>query len=196
VERDEWLRAAWRVMVAEKVKPQRLVFVDEMGANTSLSVLHAWSHTGKRAYCTVPRNRGKNTTLLASMDAKGMGSTLAVEGATDREVFEAYVEEVLAPSLRSGQIVVMDNLTAHKGDRVRVLIEERGCELLYLPPYSPDLNPIEEAFSKIKGILRKAEARSREALIEAMGRALEAITPQDAEGFFRHCGYRSPGQLL
>ena len=196
MERDEWLRAAWRVMVAEKVKPQRLVFVDEMGANTSLSVLHAWSHTGKRAYCTVPRNRGKNTTLLASMDAKGMGSTLAVEGATDREVFEAYVEEVLAPSLRSGQIVVMDNLTAHKGDRVRELIEERGCELLYLPPYSPDLNPIEEAFSKIKGILRKAEARSPEALIEAMGRALEAITPQDAEGFFRHCGYRSPGQLL
>jgi transposase len=183
-------------MVAEKVEPQRLVFVDEMGANTSLSVLHAWSHTGKRAYCSVPRNRGKNTTLLASMDAKGMGPTLAVEGAIDREVFEAYLEEVLAPSLRSGQIVVMDNLTAHKGDRVRELIEERGCELLYLPSYSPDLNPIEEAFSKIKGILRKAEARSREALIEAMGRALEAIAPQDAEGFFRHCGYRSPGQLL
>ena len=196
MERDEWLRAAWRVMVAEKVEPQRLVFVDEMGANTSLSVLHAWSHTGKRAYCSVPRNRGKNTTLLASMDAKGMGPTLAVEGAIDREVFEAYLEEVLAPSLRSGQIVVMDNLTAHKGDRVRELIEERGCELLYLPSYSPDLNPIEEAFSKIKGILRKAEARSREALIEAAGRALEAITPQDAEGFFRHCGYRSPGQLL
>ena len=196
MERDEWLRAAWKVMVAEKVEPQRLVFVDEMGANTSLSVLHAWSHTGKRAYCSVPRNRGKNTTLLASMDAKGMGPTLAVEGAIDREVFEAYLEEVLAPSLRSGQIVVMDNLTAHKGDRVRELIEERGCELLYLPSYSPDLNPIEEAFSKIKGILRKAEARSREALIEAAGRALEAITPQDAEGFFRHCGYRSPGQLL
>jgi transposase len=197
VERDEWLRAAWRVMVAEKkVEPQRLVFVDERGANTSLSVLHAWSHTGKRAYCSVPRNRGKNTTLLASMSVEGMGPTLAVEGATDREVFEAYVEEVLAPSLRSGQIVVMDNLSAHRGHRVRELIEERGCELLYLASYSPDLNPIEEAFSKLKGILRKAETRSREALIEAMGRALEAITPQDAEGFFRHCGYRSPGQLL
>ena len=103
---------------------------------------------------------------------------------------------MLAPSLRSGQIMVMDNLSAHKGDRVRELIEERGCELLYLPSYSPDLNPIEEAFSKLKGILRKAEARSREALIEVMGRALEAIAPQDAEGFFRHCGYRSPGQLL
>ena len=103
------------------------------------------------------------------MVASGMGPTLAVEGATDRgEVFEAYVAEVLTQSLRSGQIVVMGNLTAHKGERVRELIEERGCELLYLPPYSPELNPIEEAFSKIKGILRKAEGRSREALIEAM----------------------------
>ena len=150
MERDEWLRAAWRVMVAEKkVEPQRLVFVDEMGANTSLSVLHAWSHTGKRAYCSVPRNRGKNTTLLASMSVEGMGPTLAVEGATDREVFEAYVEEVLAPSLRSGQIVVMDNLSAHKGHRVRELIEERGCELLYLPSYSPDLKWDEKAEIKL-----------------------------------------------
>jgi transposase len=196
MERDEWLRAAWRVMVAKKVEPERLVFVDEMGANTSLFVMRAWSRTGERVYCSVPRNRGKNTTLLASMGASGMGPTLVVEGATDREVFEAYVEEVLTQSLRSGQIVVMDNLTAHKGERVRELIEERGCELLYLPPYSPDLNPIEEAFAKIKGILRKAEGRSREALIEAMGRALDAITPQDAQSFFRHCGYLSLGQPL
>jgi transposase len=130
------------------------------------------------------------------MGARGAGPTLAVEGATDREVFEAYVEEVLTQSLRSGQIVVMDNLTTHKGERVRELIEERGCELLYLPPYSPDLNPTEEAFSKIKGILRKAEGRSREALIEAMDRALDAITPQDAQSFFRHCGYLSLGQPL
>jgi transposase len=90
----------------------------------------------------------------------------------------------------------MDNLCAHKGERVRELVESMGCELLYLPPYSPDLNPIEEAFSKMKGILRKAEARSREALVEAMGRALDAITLQDARGFFEHCGYRAPGQSL
>ena len=96
----------------------------------------------------------------------------------------------------NAKIVVMDNLTAHKGERVRELIEERGCELLYLPPYSPDLNPIEGAFAKIKGILRKAEGRSREALIEAMGRALDAITPQDAQSFFRHCGYLSLGRPL
>jgi hypothetical protein len=100
-------------MVFEMVEPERLVFVDEMGADPSLTVLRAWSRTGERAYCFVPRNRGKNTTLLANMDAKGMGLTLVVEGATDREVFEAYVEEVLAPSLRSGQIVVIDNPTAH-----------------------------------------------------------------------------------
>jgi transposase len=142
----------------------------------------------------MPRNRGKNTTVLASMSLEGMGPALAVEGATTATVFEAYVEEVLAPSLRAGQIMVMDNLSAHKGERIRELVEARGCQLLYLPPYSPDLSPIEEAFSKIKGILRKAEARSREALIEAMGRALDASTPQDARGFFEHCGYGLLGQ--
>ena len=182
--------------VSERSDPQRLIFVDEMGANTSLSPLRAWSRRGQRAHGSVPRNRGKNTTLLSSMSVEGMGPSLAVEGTTDREVFEAYVEEVLAPSLRPGQVVVMDNLTAHKGERVRELVEGRGCELLYLPPYSPDLNPIEEAFSKIKSILRKAQARNREGLIEAMGRALDAITSQEAKGFFQHCGYRVMGQLL
>jgi len=178
------------VIVSERVEPERFVFVDEMGANTSLSVLWAWSRRGERAYCSVPRNRGENTTLLASMSMEGMGPSLAVQGTTTATVFETYVEKVLAPSLRPGQLVVMDNLSTHKRARVRQLVEERGCELSYLPPYSPDLNPIEHAFSKMKGILRKAEARSREALIEAMGRALEAITPQDTRGFFEHCGYR------
>ncbi len=123
-------------MIAEKLDAQRLVFVDEMGTNTSLSPLYAWAPRGQRARCSVPRNRGKNTTLLASMSVEGMGPSLAVEGATDREVFEAYLEEVLAPSLRPGQVVVMDSLSAHKGERIKELIEERGCELLYLPPYS------------------------------------------------------------
>jgi transposase len=168
-ERDEWLRAAWRVMAAAQVDPERLVFVDEMGINTSLSPVYAWASRGRRAYCSIPRNRGKNTTLLSSMSLSGMGPSLAVDGPTDREVFEAYVERVLAPTLRAGQVVVMDNLGAHKGGRVRAFIEHRGCELLFLPPYSPDLNPIEEALSKIKGFLRKAEARTRGALVEAMG---------------------------
>src|SRR3712207_2153062 len=133
-----------------------LVFVDEMGTNTSLPPIYGWATKGRRAHCSVPRNRGKNTTLLASMSVEGMGPTLlAVEGVNDRKVFEAYVEGVLAPSLQRGQIVVMDNLSVHKGERIKELIEERRCQLLYLPPYSPDLNPIEEAFSKIKRILRK-----------------------------------------
>ncbi len=174
-----------------QIDPKRLVFVDEMGANTSLSALRAWSRLGRRAYCSVPRNRGPNTTLLSSMTVEGMGPSLAVEGATNREVFEAYVEKMLAPSLQSEQVVVMDNLSAHKGERVRQLVEERGAELLYLPPYSPDLNPIEEAFAKIKNLLRKAEARTREALVEAMGQAISAVSARDAQGFFEHCGYRA-----
>jgi transposase len=150
----------------------------------------------------VPRNRGPNTTLLASMTAEGMGACLAVQGATTRIVFEAYIEKVLLPSLRHGQVVVMDNLSAHKGERVRELVRSAGCELPYLPPYSsPDFSPIEEAFSKVKGLLRKAQARSREALVEAMGKALEAVTARharrrDARRFFEHCGYRSLGQPL
>jgi transposase len=133
------------------------------------------------------------------MTVEGMGPSLAVEGATDREVFEAYVEKMLAPSLQAEQVVVMDNLSAHKGGRererecvcVRALVEERGAQLSYLPPYSPDLNPIEEAFAKIESLLRKAEARTREALVEAMGQAISAVSARDAQGFFEHCGYRA-----
>jgi transposase len=125
-----------------------------------------------------------------------MGPSLAVEGPTTREVFEAYLERVLALSLKPGQIVVMDNLSSHKGSRVRELIEGRGCELIYLPPYSPDLNPIEEAFAKIKALLRRVEARTREALVEAMGWSLDAVTASDARGFFEHRGYRPLAQPL
>jgi transposase len=125
------------------------------------------------------------------MTLEGMGPSIAVVGSTTREVFEAYLERILVPTLRPGQkIVVMDNLAVHKGERVRKLIEAQGCEPLYLPPYSPDFNPIEEAFSKVKGSLRKAAARTREeALVEALGAALEAVTAEDAQGFFKHCGY-------
>lgn len=177
-------------MVAGTLDARSLVFVDEMGTNTSLSPLYGWAKKGERAQCSVPRNRGKNTTLLSSMSVEGMGPSLAVEGATNREVFETYMERILAPTLRRGQVMVMDNLTAHKGERIRELIEGQGCELMYLPPYSPDFNPIEEAFSKIKGLMRKAEARSREALLEAMGSAISALSAKDARGYFEHCGYR------
>jgi transposase len=195
-ERDEFLRTAWRAMVAGGMDAARLVFVDEMGANVSLCPLYAWSRRGERAHAKAPRNWGKNVTLLASIGSEGVGPCLAVEGPTTREVFEAYLERVLAPSLRPGQAVVMDNLSAHKGGRVREILGAVGCELLYLPPYSPDLNPIEQTFSKIKGLLRRAGARTREALIGAMGRALDAVSAQDARGFFGHCGYHSVGQPL
>ena len=192
----EFLRAAWRLLVAGEIDAQCLVFVDECGTNTSLSPMYAWSRRGERAYDETPRNWGSNITLLASMTREGMGPAIAVEGATTKAVFEAYVEEALAPSLRPGQVVVMDNLSSHKGQRVRELIDGRGCELMYLPPYSPDLNPIERAFAKLKASLRRAQARTFGALIEAMGRALSEITDRDASGFFRHCGYHTPAQLL
>jgi transposase len=124
------------------------------------------------------------------MTRSGMGPSLAVEGPTTREVFEAYEDKVLAPELRPGQIVVMDNLSTHKGLRIRELVEGRGCQLRYLPPYSPHLNSIEEALSKLKGILRRTEACGRAALIEAMGSALCAISSRDARGFLAHRGYR------
>jgi transposase len=130
------------------------------------------------------------------MNLEGMGPYLVVEGAPTARVFEAYVEQVLAPSLRGGQIVVVDKLGSHKSERARDLIEGRGYQLLFLPPYSPDFNPIEEAFSKIKGAVRKAQARTRQALIEALGIAISTVTARDARGFFEHGGYHLPVHLL
>jgi transposase len=183
-------------MVAGVVEPERLVFVDECGTHTSLAPIYGYAPRGERLRLSVPRNRGKNTTLLSSMSLEGMGPSLTVEGATTAVVFEAYVEQVLAPNLEEGQVVVMDNLGAHRPKRIRELIEQRGCELVYLPPYSPDYNPIEEAFAKIKNLLRKAAARTKEVLVEAIGAALSAISSQDARSFFEHAGYGPTGQLL
>ena len=188
---------AWRVEVSGRVEASRFVFVDEMGSNISLSPLYGWSRVGKRLRVEVPRNWGRNVTLLSSMTRHGMhgmGPSVAVEGATTKAVFEAYIEQALVPSLHPGQVVIMDNLSAHKGERVRALVERAGCEILYLPPYSPDFNPIEEAFSKVKSLLRKAQARTHRMLIEALGSALASVSPSDARGFFEHSGYRSTAQ--
>jgi transposase len=183
------------VMLAA-VEPERLVFVDECGTHTSLAPIYGYAPRGERLRLSVPRLRGKSTKVLSSMTLEGMGPTLAVEGATTARVFETYVREVLAPSLREGQIVVMDTLGAHRPKRVRELIERRGCELLYLPAYSPDYNPIEEAFAKIKNLLGKVAARTKEALVEAIGVALSAVTARDVRGFFEHAGYHPTAQLL
>jgi transposase len=173
------------------------VFVDESGFNTSMTRLRARAPKGERAYGKVPRNRGKNQTLIASLSLEGgMGAALSIEGATDSELFEAYVEEFLAPTLTAGQVVVLDKLGAHRTERVRELVEERGADLLFLPSYSPDLNPIEEAFSKIKNLVRKAAARTREALDEAISEAMSAITLEDAAGWFAHAGYWPQDQSL
>jgi transposase len=130
-------------------------------------------------------------TLISSLSLQGLGASLIVDGSANTEIFEMYIEQLLAPSLQPGQLVIMDNLSVHKGKKVRELIEARGCEVLFLPAYSPDLSPIEEAFSKIKALLRRIGARTREALQEALEYALSAVSASDAAGWFAHCGYSS-----
>ena len=194
-ERDEEARGFFK-WLASRFDAGRLVFVDESGFHISMARLRPRAPKGKRAYGKVPRNRKKNQTLIASMTLEGgMGASMTIEGGTDAPVFEAYVEKALAPSLAPGQVVVLDRLGAHRPRRVRELIEARGCELVYLPSYSPDLNPIEEAFSKIRNIVRKAGERTREELNRAMAEALGAVTLHDVAGWFAHCGcYESRGQ--
>ena len=186
-ERNEEARAAWREHV-KQLDARKLVIIDECGSNIALTPLYARAPKGVRAYGSVPRNRGKNTTLIAALGWSGMGESMIIEGSTNAAAFELYIEEILAPSLTEGQIVIMDNLSAHKGKRVEQLIEARGCQLLFLPGYSPDLSPIEETFSKLKAYLRRVGARTREALEEALCQALLTVTAQDAQGWFRHCG--------
>ena len=164
--------------------------MDESGTHISMDRLRSRAPKGERAYGKVPKNRSKNLTLIASMSLHGMGESMCLEGATDAAAFEVYLERFLAPTLSEGQVVVMDNLGAHRPKRIRDLIEARGAELAFLPSYSPDLNPIEQAFSKIKTILRKLGARNHEALLEAIGEALSKVTPGDAAGWFDHCGYQ------
>lgn len=168
--------------------------VDECGSNINLTPRYARAPNGERAYGSVPRNTAKNTTLIASMTTAGMGPAMLLQGATDTAAFEAYVEQMLLPSLAPGNVVVLDNLSAHKSVRVRTLIEARGCEVWFLPAYSPDLSPIEEAFSKLKTVLRRAQARTQDALHAAIAQALELITASDAQGFFAHCGYKGTAQ--
>ena len=156
----------------------------------------ARSPRGQRAVGRVPRNHGPNITLFAALTPQGMGPAMVVEGAADRLACEAYIGQLLAPSLRPGQVVIMDNLSAHKGPTIRTLIEAAGGHLLFLPAYSPDFNPIEHAFAKIKTALRATQARTVDVLVPAIGTALDTISPADARGCFAHCGYPLSDQLL
>jgi transposase len=168
------------------------VFVDESSTNVALTPHYARAPKGQRAYGKAPRNWGKNVTLICSITLEGMGPSMSIEGSSDTESFSLYMREVLAPRLKGGQIVIMDNLSVHRSKWVRELIEERGCQLWLLPSYSPDLNPIEGAFSKVKNLIRKAKARTLDALFEATSEALAEVSADDAHGFFEHCGYRTP----
>ena len=192
-ERDEQARNEFKTNQAT-LETDQLVVLDECGTHTSLTPTHGWSKRGQRATGTAPRNRGKNVTLIAALttsNALAAQTCMVIEGATDRAVFEAYIEKVLCPHLRNGQTVIMDNLSAHKSLKVKQLIEAKGCKILFLPVYSPDLSPIELAFSKFKAYLRRIGAREREALENAIGQCAELITSQDALGYFKHCGYPS-----
>jgi transposase len=171
------------------IDPARLVFVDECGTHTALTRRRARAARGVRARGAVPRNRGPVTTLLAGLSLAGMSPAMTVEGGTDTAVFASYLEHFLLPALRPGQVVVVDNVGAHKPDRIRARVEAAGCELVFLPAYSPDLSPIEEAFSKIKALIRAAAARTRAALEAAIATALGAVTAADAAGWFSHAGY-------
>lgn len=191
-ERDEVYRAVWRADLA-MIDPTRLVFVDESGTNIAMSPRYGRAPRGERVQGEAPRNWGMNTTLLAALTPAGISTALVVEGATDRAVFDVFVKELLVPTLRPGQIVVWDNLSVHKSQRAREVIEEADCEVVFLPagyPLGPpDFNPIEQAFSKLKSWLRQQEARTVEQLWDAIGAGLGRITTSDARGWYRHCDY-------
>jgi transposase len=186
--RVQQARASYREGVAP-LDRKRLKFVDESGVNLALTRLYGRAPAGERAIGSIPQNYGSNVTLLGALGVTGLTALMTVDGATDGEVFLAFVEQVLCPTLEPGDIVVMDNLSAHKVAGVRPAIEGCGAQLLYLPPYSPDLSPIEQCWSKLKAVLRRIGARTREALEAAIKQALDTVTESDALAWFAHCGY-------
>ncbi len=171
------------------LKTERLVLVDETGAKTNMARLRGRSLKGRRMYASIPWGHCKTTTFVDGLRTTGLTAPMVLEGAMNGAAFKAYVEQVLAPSLAPGDIVIMDNLSSHKVAGVRKAIKARGAFLLYLPPYSPDLNPIELAFSKFKALLRKAAARSTDDLWRVIAELLDQFPPQECLNFFRHAGY-------
>lgn len=172
------------------IPPEKLIFLDESGVTTSMTRLYGRARRGRRVQEATPGGHWKILTILGAMNLDGMLATMTVEAATDSEIFLAYLDRVLCPKLQPGDVVVMDNLSSHKVPGVRDLLRQRGAELLYLPPYSPDLNPIEKAWAKLKQLLRAAKARSADTLDQAITNALPNITPNNATAWFRLCNYR------
>jgi transposase len=176
------------------VDPAAWVWLDETGSHLGYTPRYAWAPRGQRAHGVAPRNPGENKTVLAALTGTGPGPALRFDGAMTTERFEGYVRHVLAPTLRPGQVVVADNLRAHHSARARAAIEARGAQLWHLPAYSPDFNPLEHAFSKVKQALRRAEPRTDDDLRAATWAAFASITPGDITGWFTHCGYPREAQ--
>lgn len=170
----------------------RLVFVDEAGCRIGMTRDYGRGERGQRVEGSKPASWGDNLTMIGALDLEGVRALMTVDGGTTGEVFEAYVEQVLSPRLKPGDIVVMDNLGSHKVDGIQQLIESHGAKLIYLPPYSPDFNPIEPCWSKLKAILKKLGAKSRDGLDAAIATGLNAISTSDCLGWFAHCGYATP----
>ena len=181
-------REAWPAKTAG-LDLQRLVFLDESGAKTNMTRLYGRSFDGQRIVDATPHGHWCTTTMLSALRVDGSTASMVIEGPTDADVFGAYVGQILLPSLRHGDIVVMDNLTPHKQAGVIAAIQAAGAEVWFLPPYSPDLNPIEKMWSKIKAFLRKAKARTGEALLAAIKAALQEVSGSDAHNWFQSCGY-------
>ena len=181
-------RAAWKASQPE-IDIHRLVFIDETGASTKMARLYGRSPCGQRCVAAVPHGHWKTTTFVGALRATGMTAPMVLDGAMDGLAFEAYVTQVLVPTLRPGDIVVMDNLPAHKPAKIGLAIEAAGARLFYLPPYSPDFNPIEMAFAKLKAALRKAATRSIEALVHAIAVTIATFTEQECLNFFVAAGY-------
>jgi transposase len=167
----------------------RLVFIDESGAKTNMTRLYGRAMAGQRAVDDTPSGHWCTTTMISSVRLDGSTACMVVDGATTKDIFEAYVEQILLQTLKAGDIVILDNLSSHKSQRARELIESVGAELYYLPAYSLDLNPIEKMWSKIKSILRKLKTRTKDTLIHAIAKALENVTASDVKGWFESCGY-------
>jgi transposase len=187
-ERDEAARAAWQQEMAT-VAVEDLLFLDETHTPTTLTPLRARAPRGVRAVGRVPRGRWETNSWLATLTRDGIGESVVVPGPIDGAAFDAFVTQFLVPALRPGQVVILDNLSVHKSPRARAAIEGAGCRLAFLPTYSPDLNPIELAFAKTKTTLRRAEARSFDTLVAALGTVAPTITAADAQAFFRAAGY-------
>jgi transposase len=187
-ERVQQARAAYHADIAA-LAPQRFKCIDESGVNLAMTRRYGRAPKGERVIGAVPQNYGANVTILAALGSDGMEAVMTIDGATDAEVFRVYIERVLRPTLRTGDVVIMDNLRAHKVAGIREAVEQAGARLLYLPPYSPDLSPIEPGGAKLKTVLRTAKARTREALEQAITQALATITVSDARHWFHHCGY-------